>query len=54
MKLGFSELSEKLKAAEFWGVGLFDGSEDITKVEQERRLYLRVSWIISFGCEPKT
>jgi len=29
-----SELSEKLKAAEFWGV-LFDGSEDITTTEQE-------------------
>lgn len=29
-----SELREKLNAAEFWGV-LFDGSEDITKTEQE-------------------
>ncbi|KAM3867758.1 piwi-like protein 1 [Diretmus argenteus] len=29
-----SELFEKLKAAEFWGL-LFDGSEDINKTEQE-------------------
>lgn len=29
-----SELCEKLKAAKFWGV-LFDGSENITKMEHE-------------------
>ncbi|GAA6105996.1 zinc finger protein 883-like [Tachysurus ichikawai] len=29
-----TELREKLKSAEFWGL-LFDGSEDITKTEQE-------------------
>lgn len=37
-----SELYEKLKAAEFWGV-FFDGSEDITKVEQE------IVYIVSVG-----
>ncbi len=30
----YSELCEKLKADKFWGV-LFDGSEDITKMEHE-------------------
>ena len=37
------ELCEKLKGADFWGV-LFDGSEDITKTEQEIVYIVSVSY----------